>query len=173
MAALIIRKTNEQDIKTIWYLIEQCFGERKRSIIPDEQIINGNYLLALIDDKPVAMTGLVFNESLQALELGWTCTLPEYRQQGIMHSLIEHIITWTDEKIYCSAWHLSNKKHINLYHIISDYGFEGVVPARVTCNSKYNCCETLGMRCVNYQSVNHAPCTCTEDLWLRPARKNK
>lgn len=157
----MIRFSKASDLDEIKSLIELCFGDRERAGAYDN--IAGRYLVYEKDGRIVAMTGLTCDTQYPSgVEVDWTCTHPDYRQMGIMSELFGRLMQLTDEPIYCSCWHVSDKAHANLHKIMLRYGFVCVRKGHIKCNP-YRCGIESIDRCVNY--VDN--CTCSEDLYLR------
>ena len=164
---MFVRLSREEDKEIIEQLLESSFGNRNHFGALDNLL--GRYLLAFIDDKLVAMTGLYYIEDYKHFEIDWTCTHPSYRGRGIMHELFNRICNLTDEPIYCSCWREPNKDVINLYSLMVAFNFKEVMKPRVTWDSRYNCdCGKTGF-CVAQKRENETrqPCRCYEDLWVR------
>lgn len=162
---MVIRLSRDTDKDNIESLMGMCFGYRNDAL----HDLQGRYLLACdyIDDNEiiVAMTGLIWSDNYSGYEIDWTCTHPDYRNNGIMHTLFARLLSLTDEDVYCSCWRLNNNNFVNLSSLMFDFDFKEVINTRVTWKRPYNCKSTN--HCVYCKSDNE--CTCYEDLYLRKA----
>ena len=168
-----IRFSRSSDKEQIKRLTMLCFGDRDHYDIL-KNIENQRYLLAFTNGMLVAMTGLIWSNEYNGLEVDWTCTHPDYQHKGIMHNLFERICTLTDEDIYCSCWRYDGFKEVNLHSLMRDFGFEAVLEPRVTWDTYYNCsCGRNGYCCHQTKSISSAGiitknhCRCYEDLYIR------
>lgn len=154
-----IRQATEVDLPQLKELMLLSFGPREGedSSVSDQTT---KYIVYVIDDKVVAMTGLVYSEEFKSLEIAWTCTHPDCRGKGYMHELFNTLLSDVKEKVYCSCWHLSNKEHINLYKLMRDFGFKQVLDSRVGYAYGHNCYRDCVCR-------TKPDCTCKEELYLR------
>lgn len=162
---IMIRQANINDILQMEELITLSFGRRDDAISfrmhPDK------YIVYIEGDKIVAMTGLVYNKQYRGLEIGWTCTHPDFRGMGLMHKLFEFMLKDVEERVYCSCWHLPNREHINLWKLMNDFNFICVTEARVSWVNGFNChhnkTDNLCTECTG------GACVCKEELWFRQA----
>lgn len=161
----MIRYSTEKDIDGIKKVIEKCFGDRVSSECYEN--LTGRYLLYIIDNEVVALTGLLYSKKYKAFEMDWTGTLPEHRHKGYMQELFKRLLQSTDEDIYCSCWRLPHRD-INLHTLMELFDFECVMSPRVAWAVEYNCSKDI-ITCVNCTGDN---CRCYEDLYIRRAKKD-
>lgn len=159
----MIRESKQSDYNEIKALLEICFGIREENAYLAN--LENRYILKIVDDRIVALTGLIWDDEYKALEIDWTCTHPDYRHQGHMQELFNYMLDGVTKKVYCSCWRLPGKE-INLKTLMKMFNFKEVINTRVTWCVGHNCHrdETLGNRCVYYKGKN---CICCEDLYLR------
>lgn len=163
--APIIRFSKQEDKDKIIELLYTCFGNREHEGAYDN--IPGRYLLCFLEDKLVAMTGLIHNADYNSgCEISWTCTHPEYRHQGYMMELFERIVYTTDEDIYCSCWKIPTKEHINLHHLMKEFNFELVLDSHIRSQYPHKC--KVGDTCPFFTGQG---CVCQQDLYVRKGIK--
>lgn len=174
-------RDTEADKFAIRDLVLSCFCELDmKEVLPD---LSQRYLLVFDYTKGgeilVGMTGLFWSDFYNSLELDWTCVKPNYRKQGIMHELIKRVCSTTDERIYCSCWRMHGNAEPNIWCVLKDFGFELLVPAVKTWDSRCNCCMSPN-KSINRMSGAVAPksisefdgaCRCYEDLYVRREKK--
>jgi GNAT superfamily N-acetyltransferase len=157
----MVRFSVESDKEKIIELLEICFGYRG-----DEgayENIPGRYLLYFIENKLVAMIGLIYDsEFASGVEISWTCTHPEYRNQGLMGELFAYITDITDNDIYCSCWKLPEKEKINLYSLMERYNFELILHGHIKNIYPHKC--SAGNTCPHFTGNG---CICSQDLYVR------
>lgn len=159
------RYSTEKDKVAINRLMLLGFGIRNEDEVFKN--IRGRYLLAILDDEIIAMSGIIYNDIYKCFELDWTTTEPKYRGQGVMLELLSRLISTTDEKIVCSCWRLRDNKRANLHSLMKYFGFKEIMRPRSAwdtrvCSTEY--CET----CVGRREKD-GYCKCYEDLWIREA----
>lgn len=81
-----------------------------------------------------------------------------------MQELFALMLNDIDEDVYCSCWRLPNNDRVNLYTLMSLFGFKEVIHSRVHWKVPHNCCRDYAVGCV-YFTDNE--CECYEDLYLR------
>lgn len=155
---LSFRYSTIADYKQIRNLLETCFG--KMAINHGAlNYLMGGYYLAFDNNLLISMTGIYNSNELYGYRINWTCTHPDYRGKGIMHKMIEHIISKnsSSDTIYVTAWKLSNKEYPNLHKVLLDNGFELVCKDFL---NHINGCTRYCKDCIYSESCNR----CTE--WL-------
>lgn len=157
----MIRRANKEDIEELNQLMHCCFGDRKDAT--SYKTKTEQYLVYIIDNKIIGMTGLVWSSDYKAFEIAWTCTHPDYRNKHIMHKLFQALLENIDEKVYCSCWHLENNKYINLYKLMKDFEFKQILSTRVAYKRGHNC-HYDEQTCKGCNGLN---CSCIEELYLR------
>ena len=158
----LYRWSRESDIEEITNLLKLCFGDRRGTNAYEH--IPGRYLCCIMDNKIVAITGLCFWSEFGKLEIGWTCTHPDYRHMGIMQELFKRIVATTDEDIYCSCWRIGGNPEVNLHTLMKMFDFEMVIPNLQNRNSKIFCEQTCKEHCSFYDARG---CNCANDLFVR------
>lgn len=157
-----IRLSKTSDRGKIKNLVEKSFG----SVMSDEYLndLDNRYLLYLKGDIIAGMSCLQYNEELDSFELGLTCTLPAYRNQGIQKELIGRLLNLTDEEIVCNS--------ITLYDdiapmssLLKRFGFN-LLNKEVKGKSCF-AGDTMSM-CTYY---NGTMCNCRIDLYVRPEQQ--
>lgn len=159
----MIRQATLNDVAKMEELMYSSFGNREDAT--SFRLHTDKYLVYEVDDKIVAMTGILYSNEYKALEIGWTCTHPDYRQLGIMHKLFEEILKEVKENVYCSCWHLSDREHINLYKLMRDFNFICVARPRVSWVNGHNCHHNMTDNLCTYCTGDG--CHCTEELYFR------
>ena len=159
----MVRKSKESDREQILELMHLCFGDRDKYL---KSNLDNRFYLNIIDNKIVAMTGIVDEGNYSHPEIDWTCTHPDYRHKGYMQELFIEMFKHYKGTIYCSCWRLPSKEHINLYHLMQQFGFREVINVRVHWKAGHNCLTNCNGDCVNYIGNN---CECYEDLYIREA----
>lgn len=157
----MIRKSTVHDKKRIKQLMQTCFGDRNN--LEPYKNLDGRYYLYFLDDKLVAMTGITEDSEYGALEIDWTCTLPEYRHKGFQQLLFREVLRDTDMPVYCSCWRLPGEE-VNLKSLMSMFGFEEVVHSRVHWKVPHNCFRDYEGGCTYCTGIG---CECYEDLFVR------
>lgn len=159
------RYSRKEDKPKIKELVDASFGNRD-GVCGIYKHIEGKYLLAIDKDngKFVGMSGFVFNKAFNALEISWTCVLPEYRKQGIMHNIFKRLLSSTDELVYCSCWRIGSNPSPNLVSLLRDFNFLEVVKGSKTTKNNYNCFLCCKEECFFYEDSD---CHCYEDLYIR------
>lgn len=164
---IVIRFSKESDKDNIIALLHQCFGDRSKEGAYDH--IPGRYLLYFIENKLVAMTGLIHNADYRSgCEISWTCTHPEYRHQGLMMELFKRIVSTTDEDIYCSCWKVPAKERINLCHLMEAFNFELILEGHTKNQYPHKC--SVGDSCPFFTGAN---CVCQQDLYVRKGKQSE
>ena len=158
----MIRKSTENDKELIQRLMHLCFGDRN-NLKPYENL-NGRYYLYFESDTLVAMTGLTSDSEYGHLEIDWTCTHPEHRHKGYIQELFKEMLEDKKEDVYCSCWRLPSNDRVNLYTLMSLFGFEEVIQSRVHWKVPHNCFRNYEDGCVYCTGID---CECWEDLFLR------
>lgn len=154
------RYSKENDLDSIKKLIESRFGVRETAYTD----LNDRYLLLFDDEKLIGMTGCNLSPLYNGYEIDWTCIQKEYEGHGYMSKLMEQAIkNYLKYDIYCSCLHMSNKKEINLKHIMDKLNFQCCIEKRIQFNSKYINCKNI---CIIDKNEN---CNCWEDLYVRKA----
>ena len=156
----MIRKSTLADIDAIKELMKLCFGSRDE-FKPCKNIVD-RYYLYFKDDKLIAMSGLMYNDEYEALEIDWTCTHPDYRHKGYMQDLFIQMLSNVKRPVYCSCWRLSDRELPNLYTLMKMFSFEKVIESRLHLKTPYNC-KRMDY-CVYCTGEN---CECFEDLYVR------
>lgn len=157
-----VRKATPDDKDAIRQILELGFGFRPANYL---DILGNNYVVAECDGKVVAVTGVVDNDYcnyVDAYEVTWTATHPEYRHQGIMPKLLRYAIEERSDKskrVYCSCWRIKDQD-INLKRTMQELGFTLVYKARTYYKFPY---YSVCRGCV-YNTG--APCECYEDLYV-------
>lgn len=160
----IIRKSVSSDRECIYQLMCMCFGD-KNNLEPYENL-DDRYYLYFENGVLVAMTGLISSSEYDHPEVDWTCTHPEFRHRGYMQALFTEMLGNVKESVYCSCWRLSNSDKVNLYTLMSLFGFKEVIRSRVHWKVPFNCFRDYSGGCVCCTGVG---CECYEDLFLRKA----
>lgn len=164
----MIRKSTVNDREIIQQLLEICFGDRT-----DYEPYNnlcGRYYLNFKNGNLVALTGLTSDSEFKCLEVDWTCTHPDYRNNGCMQELFTEMLNGVDEPVYCSCWRLADKDKVNLHTLMDMFGFEEVVHSRVHWKVPHNCFRNYKGGCAYCTGDG---CECYEDLFLRNGNKCK
>lgn len=152
-----IRYSRKSDLESIENLVLKCFGPRPGYGVTDN--LQGRYLVAIKDDKIVAMSGLSSKTTYaNGVEVDWTCTDPAYRNTGIMKELFDRLVASTDENIYCSCLRVGNNEYVNLHKHMQMFGFEKIMDS-IKHYAK-------GVLCFDCPWC-HSDCECYEDLYLR------
>ena len=161
-----LRLSNADDELNIRVLIHKCFG----SVDVEEAVkdIVGRYVVAVLDNRVIAITGLKFNNDYSKFELDYTCTDPEYRGKGIMRKLFSRLMYITDEEIYCSA-RVINSENNDMIQILKSFGFKLALKDRVKYSSKFNCKKALREGGCTHNNC-YKSCECSEDLYIRDNR---
>jgi GNAT superfamily N-acetyltransferase len=157
----MIRKSTSNDKEAIRELFLLCFGYRREE--PYEHL-DDRYYLYFVEDKLVAMTGILYNTDYRGLDVDWTGTHPDYRNKGYMQELFKEMLKNIHEDVYCSCWKFSENGRIHLYNIMKLFDFEEVVHNRVHWKNPYNCMLAASKECVECTGDN---CECYEDLYVR------
>lgn len=76
----LIRRSTQDDKEAIRHLMSLRFGNRD-NVEPYDNLDN-RFWLYFKDDELVAMTGLMLSKEYGTLEVDWTCTHPDHRQNG-------------------------------------------------------------------------------------------
>lgn len=156
------RWSSEADSEEVINLLKLCFGNRIGTNAYEH--IPGRYLCCIIDGRIVAITGLCFWSEFGKLEIGWTCTHPDYRHRGLMHELFRRIVSTTDEDIYCSCWKIGDNERVNLQSLMDSFGFKLAMSNLQNRNSKVFCEQKSKENCPYYSENG---CRCSNDLYLR------
>lgn len=163
---MFVRYSVSKDYNVIKALVLKCFGGLDLGEILEN--IEGRYLLAFDGSRLVGMSGLMYNKQYGALEIDWSCVVPDMRRQGIMTNLISRLVGTTDESIYCSCWRLEDKEYPNMYNVLSRFGFKEVMKPRVTWDTRFNCGKgEYECPCVVGSARARGVCRCYEDLYVR------
>lgn len=152
---MFIRYSTEADASSIKELLESNFGFFKEEMIAN---LSKRYLLALDNNKPVAITGLYYSNVYKALEVDWTSCAKQYRHKGLITELMKRLVQSTDEDVYCSCWRIADRE-INLYSSMKALGFEELIRFKSSYLRNVNC---LSNTCI-HSTEN---CKCYEDLYL-------
>lgn len=158
----MIRKSTMADKEVVRHLMQTCFGD-KSDLGPYENL-DGRYYLYFRGNTLVAMTGLTANSKYRHLEIDWTCTHPEHRHNGYMQELFAEMLKDVQGCVYCSCWRLPDNDGVNLHTLMSLFGFEEVIHARVHWKVPYNCFRNYEGSCTCCTGIG---CECYEDLFLR------
>lgn len=161
----LYRWSKADDKDEIVNLLKMCFGDRQGTNAYEH--IAGRYLCCIMDGKIVAVTGLCFWSEFKRLEIGWTCTHPNYRHLGVMQELFKRILATTDEDIYCSCWRIGDNKEVNLHTLMNMFNFKLAMPNLQNRDSKVFCEQTCKEHCVYF---NTNGCRCANDLYVRYGR---
>lgn len=155
----MVRLSNENDKQALKELLGVCFG-----CIHDKNALNHKYYVYEEKGKIVAMSGLVYDCHDLTLWVNWTCTHPSYRHKGYMHAIFTEMLKDVDEDVQCSCWRLPYKDKINLYNVITSFGFVEDVLSNRTHEAQNRTCKCPERDCVCYRGEF---CKCYEDLWIR------
>lgn len=164
----MFRLSKETDKVSIEHLLKKCFADFPIKMGALENL-DGRYLLYRNMDtgEILGMTGLIWSDSFEALEVDWSCVDPNARNRGIMHDLFKRICGLTDERIYCSCWRTDAHEPCHIKSIMQDFDFKEVVHGcNVWCKS-YNCkclSNEYSKECVYLKETG---CSCWEDLYVR------
>ena len=169
MSEVCIRLSVANDSVNIRNLVSKCFG----SVDADKAIENvqGRYVVAVLGGRIVAITGLKFSKEYVGYELDYTCTEPEYQNNGIMHKLFSRLMFITDEKIYCSNLRIRGVKHTFMDSLLRDFGFKLALKDRVKYSSNLNCKKSCKVNGCKFSQFGDS-CYCAEDLYIREDRSN-
>lgn len=162
----MFRLSKETDRVSIKRLLERCFGEYPIRMGALENL-NERYLIYrnMESGEILGMTGLTWSDSLEALEVDWSCVDPDARNQGIMHDLFKRICSLTDERIFCYCWRTASDEACHMSSIMRDFGFKEVVLSCITWGNPYNCKCLTDNECVYLKEYKN--CSCWEDLYVR------
>lgn len=158
----VIRYSTVNDIEGIAKLIKESFGSFDYNDLFSN--VEGRYLLYIKDNKILAMTGLRKDLERDGLEIDWTCTLPEYRNKGIMKELFCSLFEDRYEDTFCSALRIPSCDNY-FTKLLKEFGFVKIKD-NVKCNltlmgeTSYSCRKT----CPHWNNVK---CICYEDLYRR------
>lgn len=157
----MIRKSVIDDKEQIQHLMWMCFGDRDNR--EPYKNLEGRYYLYFEHNTLVAMTGITSDSEYGHLEIDWTCTNLDYRHKGYMQALFTEMLKDIHDDIYCSCWRLSDNDKVNLYTLMTMFGFKEVVHSRVHFKVPHNCFRNYEGGCVNCTGIG---CECYEDLFL-------
>ena len=73
------------------------------------------------------------------------------------------MLQWKSNNVYCSCWQVHGKERIHLYSLMRDFGFECIIPVRVTYKCGANC-HFNESSCCNYIKDG---CSCLERLYVK------
>lgn len=163
----MFRLSKETDKVSIKHLLKKCFGDFPIKMGALENL-DGRYLIYRNMDtgEILGMTGLIWSDSLEALEVDWSCVDPNARRQGIMHDLFKRICGLTDERIYCSCWRTASNEKCNMSSLMKDFNFKEVVHSSKTWVAPYNCTCVID-ECIYFPHDGVGACSCWEDLYMR------
>lgn len=167
MEDLILRYSTAADAAAVDSLIRICFGDRSYRGVTDN--LEGRYLLAVMDDKVVGMSGIGKPENEYCgLEVDWTCVHPDYRKQGIVTALLSELLAAKSEssyegRIYYSAWRTWDRPgKERMDGVLAKMGFQRAVVNEFNWVNGHNCRFSCREQCVHYQKG----CSCGQDLWV-------
>lgn len=164
----MIRKSTKNDYYIINELLLICFGDRQTDHALNN--LDNRYYLYFIDNKLVAMTGLIPERKYPGLEVDWTCTNPDYRHKGYMQELFELMLTdVTDKNVYCECWRAQGRTEPHLHSLLKLFNFKEVKRGYNAYKVGLNCEHSDADLCVMYTGEN---CTCYEDLYIREPVSN-
>ena len=167
MSNVNLRLSVADDETNIRVLVHKCFGSA--DVSDSVKNLVGRYVVAVLDGRIIAITGLRFNEDYNRFELDYTCTDPNYRGKGVMRKLFTRLMHLTDEELYCSKKVINGVENDDMDLILKSFGFKLVMKDRVKYSSKFNCkksCISGGCAFSKYTSS----CDCSEDLYIRENR---
>lgn len=156
---LWFKRNNKDDKQEIRNLMRVCFGY---TAITNPVIYDGKYLLAYDNDKLVAMTGVLVDETdYDGAEVDYTCCLPEYRGLGITEQLLKLELSTIDETldVYCEAWTVKDKVHLS--ECLENSGFKPIHTAGVRWYDCFKSCKACVYR------DNTQACKCGYTLYKK------
>lgn len=163
---IIIRNALNRDEKQLKELFKQCFG----NLAEDGGAlswIEGRYKVAEDDttNKIVAVSGIlnVNHSDYNGYEITWTCTMPEYRKQGLIVKILEQCESELENDhipLYCDCWRIAANEYINLHSVMKHLGMRQVIKDRISRVFPHNK-ECVG--CINKKDG----CYCHGDLYFK------
>ena len=154
-----IRKSTAEDIPGIITLVHVCFGD-----VPLDFTIgadDGRYMLMVDGKKIVAMSGIVYDPTLKAAELDYTCTDPDYVRNGYMTELLRTMLEDMPQLVYASAWKPYGRNSAPICDILIKLSFIPVMfeykrfAYGVNCHTRCpnHCVEGCECHCDLYRKV--------------------
>ena len=124
--------------------------------------IEGLYRLAIINEKIVAITGIlpVKKSGFSGYEVAYTVTHPDHRGKGLITRMLKELIDDLPDDgvpVFASCWRIQGD--INLHHAMDTLGFELLHKARINYIFPYY------KECINCPRAQ-IKCTCSEDLYI-------
>lgn len=163
---MIIRNAKNSDREKLRELFKECFGD----LAEDGGAlswIEGRYKVAedTNTNKIVAVSGILSLEhsDYNGYEITWTCTMPEYRKQGLIVEILKQCeleLANDHVPLYCDCWRIATNEHINLYSVMKHLGMKQVIKNRVSRLYPHNK-ECVG--CINKKEK----CYCHGDLYMK------
>lgn len=67
--------------------------------------LDGRYIVAIVDNKIIGISGIYYNEKLDRYDIDYLCVQKEYRGNGITEHMFSMFIPrYEDKEIWFEAW---------------------------------------------------------------------
>lgn len=127
--------------------------------------IEGQYKVAEVDNKIVAVSGIVPIEhsDYSGYEITWTCTTKKYRKQGLQVAILKQCLQELPDdgiSVYCDCWRIKDNEEVNLHSVMEHLGMHEVLRNRM--KDKYP--HSMNCKGCPYESEI---CFCCDDLYMK------
>lgn len=155
------RKSKAGDAAEIEALFKSCFYDfdaDEESDVNPLYNLDGRYIVAVVDNKIVGISGICYNEKLDRYDVDYLCVQKEYRGNGLTEHMFSMLVpNYEDKEIWFEAWRSTWDARAESF--FSKFGFKRYQKNYLIYAKRFH-------KCSNCVLDTGADCTCITDLYV-------